>query len=84
MTGCRKHGLVKFLMDFSQETFINITNQPADVCYQANANFIGPTAVDFSMLPVETRISDKERKLLNGWKKQDLGNYYKSLKSNYY
>ncbi len=39
---------------------VNLTNQSADLCFGANSIFIGPTAVDFSMLDVTQPAPRKE------------------------
>ncbi len=36
---------------------------------------IGPTAVDFSMLPDTAKIPSSEKKMLDMWAKQDLLSY---------
>lgn len=46
---------------------LDLTNQPADLCWQSHADILGPTAVDFDVLrpigdPTPTRAQLDERK----------------------
>lgn len=45
---------------------------------------IGPTAVDFSMLPDSAMTPASEAKLLKRWAAQDLNQFYREQRSNHY
>ncbi len=53
---------------------LDLTNQPADLCWQSHADILGPTAVDFSMLD-KTGPAPAERALFKHWRKRDSARY---------
>ena len=48
----------------------------------ANAVFIGPTKLDFSMLPTRMLVPLSEAKSLAQWRAEDLAQFYREQRSN--
>lgn len=62
---------------------VNVINQPADLCWQGNCVFMGPTAVDLSPIrdhdeaqaherSIQDAIRRREAGLFRSWKSQDF------------
>jgi hypothetical protein len=62
--------------------FHYVINRPASET-NPNAVNIGPTAVDFSMLP-GILVPESEAKLMKRWAAQDLSRFYAEQRSNRY
>lgn len=63
------------------ERLTDVLNRVADP--MANCVFMGPTALDFSMLKGPL-IPSSEQKLLSAWKERDLSAFYAAQRSNRY
>lgn len=64
------------------EELRNVLNGHADL--MANCLFLGPTALDFSMLPDSGMVPASEAKQLKAWKARDLASFYVEQRSNKY
>jgi hypothetical protein len=49
---------------------VNVIDQPASSCTGSHV-FIGPTAVDYSMLPTPARVPANESAQLKAWRAKD-------------
>lgn len=59
----------------------DVRDMPARVA-QGNEVFLGPTAVDYSMLPAHALVPAGEAKQLRRWAEQDLADFYREQRSN--
>ena len=56
-------------------SLINVINRPACEA-MGNEVYIGPTAVDFSMLKDTARVPTTEKELIKEWRESDLAKFY--------
>jgi hypothetical protein len=69
------------LRGFFMHTLLDLRDKSADLCWQANADIIGPTAVDFSMIE-HVGLPASEQCQLKRWASQDLADHYRAQRSN--